>query len=380
MTQYDYIIIGAGASGLMLADALGKDTFFSDTSILLLDKAAKSNNDRTWCFWEKGAGQFDAIVSNVWHHIYFGGQKVSKKFDIHPYSYKMIRGIDFYEEYLMQLNKYPNITFHQESVTQVEDYGNRVLVTSDKNQYSALKVFNSIFDYKMATHQEKYPVLQQHFLGWIVKTKSPVFNIDQATYMDFSIPQQGNTRFMYVLPFSETEALVEYTLFSKDLLPKKEYEKAISDYLKNDLNCAEFEIVDTEKGSIPMTCYDFREHHTKNIRYIGTAGGWAKPSTGYTFKSSSKKVPQLVEYLKTGKPLNQLSFKNKFWFYDLLFLDVLSKDNGKGHHIFETLFKNRNPQLIFKFLDEETSLREDVDYILGCPKLPFIKALLGRIF
>ncbi len=380
MTQYDYIIIGAGASGLMLADALGKDTFFSDTSILLLDKAAKSNNDRTWCFWEKGAGQFDAIVSNVWHHIYFGGQKVSKKFDIHPYSYKMIRGIDFYEEYLMQLNKYPNITFHQESVTQVEDYGNRVLVTSDKNQYSALKVFNSIFDYKMATHQEKYPVLQQHFLGWIVKTKSPVFNVDQATYMDFSIPQQGNTRFMYVLPFSETEALVEYTLFSKDLLPKKEYEKAISDYLKNDLNCAEFEIVDTEKGSIPMTCYDFREHHTKNIRYIGTAGGWAKPSTGYTFKSSSKKVPQLVEYLKTGKPLNQLSFKNKFWFYDLLFLDVLSKDNGKGHHIFETLFKNRNPQLIFKFLDEETSLREDVDYILGCPKLPFIKALLGRIF
>ncbi|SDD61781.1 lycopene beta-cyclase [Pricia antarctica] len=380
MTHYDYIIIGAGASGLMLADALGKDTFFSDTSILLLDKAAKSDNDRTWCFWEKGAGQFDAIVSNNWHHIYFGGQEVSKKFDIHPYSYKMIRGIDFYEEYLMRLNSYPNITFHQESVTQVEDYGNRVLVTSDKTQYSALKVFNSIFDYKMATNQEKYPVLQQHFLGWTLKTKSPVFNADQATYMDFSIPQKGNTRFMYVLPFSETEALVEYTLFSKNLLPKKEYEKAISDYLKNDLNCAEFEIVDTEKGSIPMTCYDFREHHTKNIRYIGTAGGWAKPSTGYTFKSSSKKVPQLVEYLKTGKPLNQLSFKNKFWFYDLLFLDVLAKDNGKGHHIFETLFKNRNPQLIFKFLDEETSFGEDVNYILGCPKLPFVKALLGRIY
>ena len=380
MTQYDYIIIGAGASGLMLADALGKDAFFSDTSILLLDKASKSTNDRTWCFWEKGEGQFDDIVSNTWHHIYFGGKKISKKFDIDPYSYKMIRGIDFYEEFLERIRKYPNISFRQESITQVEDYGNRVLVSSDKNQYSALKVFNSIFDYKMATHQEKYPVLQQHFVGWTVRTKSPVFDVDQVTYMDFSIPQKGNTRFMYVLPFSETEALVEYTLFSKDLLPKEEYKNAISDYLRNYLNCDDFEIMETEQGSIPMTCYDFQEHHTQNIRFIGTAGGWAKPSTGYTFKSSSKKVPVLVEYLKTGKPLDQLSFKNKFWFYDLLFLDVLAKDNANGHHIFETLFKNRDPQLIFKFLDEETSVFEDLKYVLGCPKLPFIRALLGRVF
>lgn len=380
MTQFDYIIIGAGASGLMLADALGKDDFFSDKSILLLDRSTKNTNDRTWCFWEKGKGPFEDIVSKTWHHIYFGGQKVSKRFEITPYSYKMIRGIDFYDTYLKRLEAYPNITFRQERFAELEDYGNRIIVTTDQNQYSGQKIFNSIFDYKMATRQDKYPVLQQHFLGWTVRTKSPVFDADQATYMDFSIPQKGNTRFMYVLPFSETEALVEYTLFSKALLPKQEYENAIRDYLKNDLDCTDFEITDTEQGSIPMTCYEFNEHHSKSIRYIGTAGGWAKPSTGYTFMSSSKKVPVLVEYLKTDKPLDQLSFKNKFWFYDLLFLDVLAKDNGNGHTIFETLFKNRNPQLIFKFLDEETSLGEDLYYILGCPKWPFIHALLGRIF
>ena len=36
---------------------------------------------------------------------------------------------------------------------------------------------------------------------------------------------------MYVLPFSYTEALVEYTLFSKDLLEDKEYEDEIKQYL-----------------------------------------------------------------------------------------------------------------------------------------------------
>ena len=62
MPNYDYIIIGAGAAGLLLADALGKDPFFASKSILVLDKDDKSKNDRTWCFWERGAGQFDELV------------------------------------------------------------------------------------------------------------------------------------------------------------------------------------------------------------------------------------------------------------------------------------------------------------------------------
>ena len=379
MTQYDYIIIGAGAAGLMLADALAKDDFFEHKSILLLDKDAKKSNDRTWCFWEKGEGQFEDIVSKRWNHIYFGGQKFSKRFSIAPYTYKMIRGIDFYETYLNKIKILPNFSFRQERVTDVIDKGEAVFVTTDVSQYGAKKVFNSIFNYEMAFHQKKYPVLQQHFLGWFVKTEKPVFHADQATYMDFSVPQKGNTRFMYVLPFSETEALVEYTLFSEKLLPKEEYEKAITDYIVNSLGCSDYEITESEKGSIPMTCYDFKEHHTVNMRYIGTAGGWAKPSTGYTFMSTARKIPEFVRFIKKGKPLTDLDFKNRFWYYDVLLLDVLSKNNGSGHHIFETLFKNREPQLIFKFLDEETSLGEDMSYIMGCPKKPFLNALLRRL-
>jgi len=63
----------------------------------------------------------------------------------------------------------------------------------------------------------------------------------------------------------------------------------------------------------------------------------------------------------------------------LLFLDVIYKDNANGYHIFETLFKNRSPQLIFKFLDEKTNFLEDIKYIWGCPKKPFIKALFRRL-
>lgn len=377
---FDYIIIGAGAAGLMLADAMIADDFFSGKSILLLDKDAKQTNDRTWCFWEQGKGQFDAIVNKNWNHIYFGGKRFSKRYPIEPYSYKMVRSIDFYNSFFERLEAHPNIIFKQAQVNEVIDTGAFVKVSTSEENYIGRKVFNSIFDYEMTSHQKKYPVLQQHFLGWFVKTKKPVFDPDQATYMDFSIEQKGNTRFMYVLPTTEHQALVEYTLFSTDLLQKDAYENALKDYLENHLDCSDYEILETEMGSIPMTCYDFQEHHSTNLRNIGTAGGWAKPSTGYTFASTARKIPVLIAFIKTGKSLHHLNFKNRFWYYDLLFLDVLYNDNAHGYHIFETLFKNRNPRLIFKFLDEQTSFWEDLKYIWGCPKKPFLKALIDRLF
>lgn len=380
MTHFDYIIIGAGAAGLMLADAMTSDDFFNDKSILLIDKDTKQVNDRTWCFWEKGKGKYEALVHKKWDYIYFGGKRFSKRFAIEPYTYKMIRGIDFYQSLLQRMESYSNVVFKQAEVTDVKDEGMQVTVSTSNGKLTAEKVFNSIFNYDMATHQNNYPVLQQHFLGWFVKTPKSIFDPNQATYMDFSVPQKGNTRFMYVLPTSENEALIEYTLFSEHVLPKPAYEKAISTYLEEELGCSEYEIVETEMGSIPMTCYDFREHHSKNVRFIGTAGGWAKPSTGYTFASTAKKVPVLIDHLKTGQPLHELNFKNRFRYYDLLLLDVLHQDNSIGHHVFETLFKNRRPQLIFKFLDERTSFWEELNYIWGCPKVPFTKALLKRLF
>ena len=380
MATYDYIIIGAGAGGLMLAEALGKDNFFKDKSILLLDKDSKSNNDRTWCFWENGQGDFDSILHKTWNNIYFGGEKYDARLNIAPYSYKMVRGIDFYSAYKTKIAKYPNITFRTDMVLQIEDLEREVMVKTDTTTYTAKKVFNSILDYKVLKAQTKYPLLQQHFIGWFIKTEKPVFDMDQATFMDFSVPQKGNTRFMYVLPFSETEALVEYTLFSEDLLPEAEYEEAIASYIKEKLNCDTFTILEKEKGNIPMTCFDFNVFNSKNLLHIGMAGGWAKPSSGYTFRYAWKKTKLLVSFLKKDKPLNKFTKKDRFWFYDLLLLDILHRDNGKGELIFGELFKNRSPQLIFKFLDEETNLWEELKIITACPISDFTKALLRRLF
>lgn len=380
MPKYDYIIIGAGAAGLLLADALGKDESFASKSILVLDKDDKSKNDRTWCFWEHGKGRFDNLIHRTWKHIYVGGQQLQKSTSIAPYTYKMLRGIDFYNHYVPKVKAYPNITWVQEEAKHIEELENKVLVTTSAQKYSGQTVFSSLYDPSTPLKQSKYPVLQQHFVGWQIKTEQLVFKSEEATFMDFSVPQKGNTRFMYVLPFSANEALVEYTLFSEHLLKKGEYGAAIKTYISENYGDTKYSIEETEFGSIPMTCYPFHQHNTDRVFHIGIAGGWAKPSTGYTFYNTSRQVPKLVEYLKTGKPLTEFHQKSRFLFYDMLLLDILYENNHLGHQIFESMFKRRKASLILKFLENETNLWEDLKIVMAPKPMPFIRALFKRVF
>lgn len=378
--HFDYIFTGTGLASLMTVYKMVLSGKFSDKSILLLDKNSKKINDRTWCFWEKEESVWNSVISKKWDSALFANENFKRDMDLKPYSYNKIKGLDFYDFVFKTISKQPNITFLNEKVTDINELETHVFVGTEENRYTGNYLFNSIYTKAFAERQNKYPVLQQHFVGWFVKTKEEVFNPEEVTFMDFSIEQKGNTRFMYVLPTSKTEALVEYTLFSEKLLPKEEYEKAIGLYLKK-LGTENYEILEKEEGSIPMTCYPFWNKNTKRVLNIGTAGGWTKASTGYTFKNADKKSSDLVEFIQE-KDFEMKSFhkKSKFWFYDLLLLDILYRHNELGSSIFSSLFRKGNPNLIFKFLDEETSFFEDVKVILKCPKIPFIKALFRVIF
>ncbi|WP_395077988.1 lycopene cyclase family protein [Flavobacterium sp.] len=379
MKHYNYIFTGSGLSALMTVFKMVQSQKFDNKTILLIDENAKKTNDRTWCFWEKSNGEFDSIVSKKWDLALFANEKFRRELDFNPYQYKMIRGLDFYNHVFGTISKQGNVTFLNKKVIDFSDLDSKVVIKTETESFTCNKLFNSIYNPEIVKSQNKYPLLSQHFIGWFVKTKAEVFNPEQATFMDFSIEQKGNTRFMYVLPTSTTEALLEPTLFSHHLLKKEEYEAEIQLYLKK-LGVSDFEITEKEQGNIPMTCYPFWKYNTKNIINIGSAGGWTKASTGFTFRHTTKKAKKLVDFIQKNSDFRKFHKKDKFWFYDLLFLDVLDKNNELGSKVFSSLFKKGNPSLVLKFLDHETSYLEDFQVMLKCPKIPFVKALLGRIF
>ncbi len=379
MQHYHYIFTGSGLSALMTVYEMILSEKFSDKTILLLDENPKKSNDRTWCFWDDKLSSFDSIISKKWKIALFADENFRRNLDLKPYAYNMLRGLDFYNLVFDLIAEQDNIHFINQKVIDFDELENHCIVKTEIQNYTCNKIFNSIYNPEIVNTQKKYPLLSQHFIGWFIKSKEEVFDKDIVSFMDFSVNQKGNTRFMYVLPTSSTEALIEYTLFSEDLLPKEEYENEIQDYIKK-LGISDYEIVEKEQGNIPMTSYKFWKHNTQNVVNIGSVGGWTKASTGFTFKNTTKKAKQLVQFLQSENDFRKFHKRDKFWFYDLLFLDVLFRRNDLGSKVFSSLFKKGNPTLIFKFLDEETSFFEDLKVMLKCPKGVFIRALFGRIF
>lgn len=378
-TEFDYVFCGAGLAGLMLAYKMKSDVFFENASLLIIDPEEKKTNDRTWCFWDDKPSIWQDIVAKKWSFAAFNDADETLNINLKPLDYRMIEGLDFYQKILSFLTAQKNVHFLKDTVLSLEEKNDKVFVqTALTGIIQAEKVFDSRFDASIIESQANYPYLKQHFKGWFIETENAVFDTEKITFMDFSVAQNGHTRFMYVLPFTEKKALVEYTLFSEKLLPENEYDEAIKFYIKK-YKTGSYTIERTEKGNIPMTCFLFDRRNSKNVIRIGSAGGWTKASTGFTFKNTDRISTRLVNFLKETNDFRKFKIRNRFWFYDLILLDVLSADNQLGASIFSAVFSKNKPKSVFRFLDEQSSVYEDLKIILSCPKKPFIKAFFRRI-
>lgn len=377
MRQFEYVVAGAGAAGLTMAYLL-LDEEITKKSILILDKDSKSHNDRTWCFWEKGDNLFEELVYKDWKKALFNSDDFSKTFDLNPYRYKMIRALDFYRYINEALRKHPEVTWLRAEVRDIRGDGT---VITDQGDFRGNYVFDSTPSYDSFSIPDKYTQLLQHFKGYFIKTSKPAFNPEVFTYMDLSIPQHGDFRFGYVLPFSPTEALVEYTLFSPHLLKADEYNRGLTDYIHQSLGIKEYAVMEEEFGVIPMTDFPFPKKIGEQVFRIGISGGFTKPSTGYTFLRSQHLLKKMVENLKQGVAItHQLPYEQKrFKKYDSTLLEVLSKPNNIGKEAFTEMFRKNGMQRMFRFLDEETSLKEELSIMGSTPLLTFGKAFFKTL-
>lgn len=372
INQSDYIFLGAGCATLSLVNRMIKSGKFSDSKILIIDKDKKITNDRTWCFWEKEPGFFEEIVHCSWKNLKFKTDREIIDLDIAPYEYKMIRGIDFYKYSFELIEQQSNIEFLNCPVSFNKDNNtvsidNEILTTT-----KGTTVFNSI--YTPSPNNDNVHSLLQHFKGYLIETDTDSFDENEATLMDFSISQKHGTTFMYVLPLSKRKALVEYTLFTKSLLSPRQYDEGLAHYLQHSLHLTSYRIIDEEFGVIPMTnkIFPFFDGAKYNI---GSAGGQTKPSTGYTFSFIQRQSDEILQKILSGQLISRTdSGFTRFHFYDSTFLNILSNQKLEGKEIFYDLFKKNKAAQVLKFLDDATSLSEEIRILATLPKWPFIKA------
>ena len=391
--HYHYIITGAGLAGSSLLLRMIREPFFKDKKILVIDQSIKQTNDRTWCFWEKESGLFEPIVHHQWDKINFYSNSFSATLPINPYQYKMIRGIDLYTYVRNEAEKHPNIEWRYGKINAIRNKEDKAVVETEVTVFTADFVFNSIlfnnnitssFADAEALVKESggrgiYSLLQ-HFKGWVIETAKPSFDATTATMMDFRVSQNMGTTFMYVMPITPTKALVEYTLFTKELLPENVYDEAIRKYIADTLKVSDYTKEHTEFGVIPMTNQQFPLQDGRII-YMGIAGGQAKGSSGYAFQFIQKRTAQIVNaLLDKGDPFIQKTFNDKkFHLYDSVLLNVLENRKMNGDEIFASIFKKNPAQRILKFLDNESTLWEDLQIMQSVPTGIFLPAAMHEL-
>lgn len=376
--DFDYAILGGGAAGLSLALALIRSPL-RDSSIVIIDKEKQGVTNTRWCFWTDEPSPYDDILHREWRNLSFLSDTVEQKWEISPFRYLMLRGGDFSAFAHAELQKY-NVTFLHEEGEVREAPDHAALTITLPGGGTEIIAARYAFDSRPVNliRQSQYNYLEQHFLGWEVETANPVFDPATVTLFDLRTPQRGGITFFYILPFSRTRALVEYTLFSAERLPGEEYASALRGHL-NELGAGDYRILETERGIIPMTDAPFPRQLGRHILSIGTRGGRVKPSTGYAFSRIQRDSTKIVDsLLRFSHPFAIPPDPLRHRLQDAIMLELLAKEPGMARPVFSAIFSKNPIQRVLKYLDDRSSLIEDLQIMASHAPGVFLRAIRRR--
>jgi len=382
MDKYDYIIAGAGCAGLSLLHYIHQDSSLHQKKILIIDQNLKKSNDRTWCFWEEGSSDFESLLTTSWNTISIHQADRNFYLPTAPFTYKMIEGLSFYESIIAKARQSESIEWKEVKIESINDqivYWEGGAATA-KYIFSSILQYNPVFKDANSIHElndlaKRYtvkPFLWQHFKGVTVEFNNEVFDPSCARWMDFNVDQQKATAFMYVLPIHKKKALVEYTVFSKYILEKKDYDDSINSFIALHYPNQSYTILHEEFGAIPMTQNSFSSGQTSGYIPIGTIGGAVKASTGFAFKSIQEQTKKIAAALSKGEQPTAILKKTRHSFYDAVLLDILYNNKMSGAEIFTRIFSKNKAATVFRFLSNTSSIFDDIKIMVTLPTRLFL--------
>ena len=363
MKHYDLAVLGGGLAGMSLLYHLHAADKLAGKRIVLVDPERKAGHDRSWSFWEKGEGPFEDLVYHRWERVTLDNRSIHCTCALRPYAYKLIRSTEFYARVNAVLDQVAGLERLAGKATEVDASDTGVSFTAGGQRITADLAYSSLprpLDYR----EVREPYLDQHFRGWFIETEEDTFDPEEAALMDFRLPQEGETRFFYVMPFSKRRAMVEIAIFSNHHLTTGEYDRLIGEYISEHWTKGNYRIDHTEQGNIPMTSHRF-PLRDGNLLYIGLGGGAARPSTGYTFYGLQRQLMRIASDFPgvTNLP----PWPKRHILYDATLLRILQEGRLPGDEVFVNLFRDNPPSRVLAFLNGESSLLGELQLMSTTP-------------
>lgn len=377
-TTFDILIAGGGGSGWSLLWALIQLDLDSRFTIGLIENI-DPDAEKTWSFWETETSEGLPCTYTSWKQLAYISNEGRTKVERIPYY--SIRSSDFINAIRTKAESKSNISLIKDRITDFNPQKKQI--KGHTKTYEAELLFINFVADDIQKQTTAYPLLQ-HFGGLVVESNKLDLNPEQATFMDFRVNQSHGFAFMYVLPYAKNKALFEYTLFSAKPLTKEEYLQEVWLYLRkfHSIDPSSSDIIEEEFGHIPMDDRLPIVKLSKGVYQMGSVAGMTKASTGYTFSRIQKAARAVARQLSQTSKLQALEIsllegcsKTKYRLYDIVLLDVLSRNADVAQKAFEKFFNALGIEKMLRFLSEKSPTKDEIKILYTAPRMPFIRSV-----
>lgn len=368
----DVAIAGGGCAGLALAEALAVAA--PHLRVGVVDGRRAGRDPRTWSSWADGCDPVPEAVGASWAswEIRRAGEVVTASDPDHPY--RMVRAADYRAAMSARADARPaTTTLHAGAhVRGITEAG----IDTTRGELRASTVVDARGPLPLGPPQPGRVRLHQRFLGQWIRTTTPVFDPTTATLMDFDVGRPDAdtaVRFVYVLPVSATEALVEATAFLPGAEDPEPFRDDVARYVARRWGLAphEWTVVGEEAGSIPMTDEPVP---AGPVAAVGVRAGITRPSSGYAYARIQRQARQVARALATGSPVPAFRDPWRTRALDAVFLRFLRDQPERAPEVFARMFRDLPGPLTVRFLTERATLGDELRLVLALPKIPFLRA------
>ena len=371
--QYKSAIVGAGCAGLTLAYHLIDSELHPS---ILLDPQSE-RKDHIWSYWDDGQESLSVSRNFI--------KKKWARWAIKTYDRCIVRCGNNFAYVAISSAEYESSLIKKIENAQGKILRDKVISATTREDVNILKLSTGV-ELETETVFDSRPqltskgTLYQHFVGWTIQSSTPIFDDSTAILMDFRVSQEPGIHFIYLLPFSETSALIESTVYSTQLLPTLWYEKQIRGYIEKHFPKSDWKVINTESGAIPLN----KKHPQSPYGIpVGLNSGIMRSSTGYAFSQILFQINDLVKSIKRGD-YQKIQIKSGATqletIMDKIFLNVLSQSPEIAPEVFAKVLESLRGDEFAQFMNGHCPISIKAKIINALPKTKFLKASIRSIF
>ena len=262
------------------------------------------------------------------------------------------------------------------------------VVTSDGQELSA----KCVLDARGFTPSENTFLGYQKFVGHMIKTAKP-HGLKRPIIMDATVEQLGGYRFVYCLPYSDTEILVEDTYYTDGPeLRSQVVDARIKDYIRDNLGVMDYEVIRREKGVLPITLavdeaygIDVSAAHSAPVK-LGMVGGYYHAVTGYSLPEALKSACVVSDMIEQNWPdfaeklQHEMAYHRVDHYHEEKFLRLLNRMLFKAaipdkRYAVLQRFYGLSEGIVERFYRNRLTKKDKLRILIGKPPVPVYKAL-----